>query len=85
MTALRSRLARLRAAIAAAWKKIPAFYKDAGERVAWTFAQAAGGALLDDLSSGHITWRAIGYAGFLAIVKAYGAKKLGNPNTASLP
>lgn len=78
---IKKQIQRLKRAL----RRVPAFYRDATERIAWTFAQAGGGALLEELHSGHITWRAIIYAGLLAVGKAIAAKKFGNPTTASIP
>lgn len=62
--------------------------RDTAERVVWTFAQGALGAVpIQQLATGDIdAWVAAasgGAAAVLALIKAIGAKKVGDPNTAS--
>jgi hypothetical protein len=62
--------------------------RDTAERVAWTFAQGALGAVpIQQLATGNIdAWVAAasgGAAAVLALVKAIGAKKVGDPQSAS--
>lgn len=45
------------------------FTLDVLERVLWTATQAAAGAALDVLVSGDVTWRAVGYAIAIAVLK----------------
>lgn len=55
------------------------------ERVAWTAAQAAAGVLIDHLTSGEVSWRAIGYAAAIAALKVVVALRVGERGSASLP
>lgn len=50
---------------------------DFAERVGWTAIEAASGALLDQLTSGHVGWRAIGYATAVAALKVVVAQNTG--------
>lgn len=60
--------------------------KDFLERVGWTAIQAGIGAALDELTSGHITWRAILYAALAAALKVVAAQNLGkHPDGAAIP
>lgn len=58
----------------------PGYWVDAAERVFWTLVQAGGGALLDVVTSGEVTWKAALYAVGLAIVKVAIAKSVGQEN-----
>ena len=60
------------------------FGRDALERVAWTCGQAAAGAALDALSTGDVTWRAVAYAGLLAVLKVLAARKVGDRDSAAI-
>lgn len=59
------------------------YYIDMAERVLWTLIQAAAGAGIDMLSTGDITWRAVGYAALAALLKAITAQKIGDRNSAA--
>lgn len=61
------------------------YTRDAIERVLWTLAQAAAGAALDVMVSGEVTWRAVGYAVLIAVLKVIVAGQIGNKNSAALP
>ncbi|HVL53949.1 MAG TPA: hypothetical protein VM344_06775 [Vitreimonas sp.] len=51
------------------------------ERVGWTAIQAAAGALLDVLTTGELTWRAVGYAVAIAALKVIVAQRFGDTPT----
>ncbi len=52
--------------------------RDFIERVSWTAAQAAAGALLDYLASGSVTWRGALYAAGFAAIKVLAAQQVGS-------
>lgn len=58
---------------------------DALERFLWTIAQASAGVLLDQLISGEVTWRAVGYAGAITALKLIIARKVGSKDSAAIP
>ncbi len=58
---------------------------DALERVAWTAVQAAAGVLIDQMTSGEVSWRAAGYAAAVAALKVVVALRVGDRGRASLP
>jgi hypothetical protein len=59
-----------------------AYAKDLLERVASTFVQSAVGIIVASGGFGVEVWKAAAVAGGLAVVKAYGARFVGNPDTA---
>ncbi len=56
-------------------------WKDFLERVGWTAIQAAGGAVLDLLISGEVTFKAAAYAAAIAALKVVIAQQAGNRAT----
>jgi hypothetical protein len=55
------------------------------ERFLWTVAQAGGGALLDQLTSGEVSWRAVGYAAAIVALKLVIAHNVGSSTSGALP
>lgn len=60
-------------------------WKDALERVVWTAVQVGAGVLIDQLTSGEIGWRAIGYAVAIAVLKVVVGLNVGDKTKASVP
>jgi hypothetical protein len=60
--------------------------KDFIDRVGWTAIQAALGVLLDQMTTGEISWRAIAWAAAFAAVKVAAAQNFGrHPDGAAIP
>lgn len=66
-------------------RRLPPHWRDVLERVAWTAIQAGAGALIDQTTSGHVGWRAVGYAVLLAAAKCVAGLRVGKKGTASIP
>ena len=67
--------------------KITPFWKDAFERVAWTFVQAASGSLLAVGLLDLDALKAAGVAGLvsvMAVIKVIAAKQIGDPESAAI-
>lgn len=60
-------------------------YSKALERIVWTAIQAGAGVGIDQLTSGTISWRAIGYAIGLAALKVVVALNVGDRDEPSIP
>ena len=58
---------------------------DSLERVAWTGIQAAAGAAIDVGTSGEMSWRALGYAVGIAVLKVVAAPWIGGKRGRSIP
>lgn len=62
-------------------KKI--YYLDLLERVVWTLIEGALGFWIDHAATGEVTWRAVVYAGAIAVAKAILAKRIGSSQSAA--
>lgn len=56
---------------------------DAIERIVWTLIEVSAGAVLDVLTTGDVTWRAIGYAVLIAVLKVIVARNVGDKDSAA--